>query len=364
MFPYIKIIFFLVLCSLLVSCGFKDIDKRSFVVTIGIDKPENKEEGYDISLKIALPSSDPKTQGEEFIIHTETARTVSEAVRLIKAKSGNELDFGHMKMIVFGEKLLQEDITQIMDWFTRRRDIQKIAFVGSGKPTAKAILELKPKGERLPSNKLFLFFGETGTESPYVTTNYLFHFYRNLMDRGIDPYLPIIETKNEEFEITTMSVLKNGKNAIVLDKEETKTFNVLNREYDKVNLKIEQENIYFMLSVDSISAEYTIVETKNIPYIEYDVNIKGIIEESLQQLDNTKIDEYSKMVEDVFTTEIQNLLEKFQEKSVDPMGFGLRYRATHNGTEEAKWKKWQSIYPALQFRVKVQTDIKSTGIIE
>ena len=37
------------------GCAFKDIDKRLFVSAIGIDPAENVENGYKVTLKVALP---------------------------------------------------------------------------------------------------------------------------------------------------------------------------------------------------------------------------------------------------------------------------------------------------------------------
>jgi spore germination protein KC len=56
------------------------------------------------------------------------------------------------------------------------------------------------------------------------------------------------------------------------------------------------------------------------------------------------------------------LLKKIQKANVDPMGFGLRYRATHPGNDA--WKQWQSIYPTIKFVVNPNIQIEGTGIIK
>jgi spore germination protein KC len=52
-----------------------------------------------------------------------------------------------------------------------------------------------------------------------------------------------------------------------------------------------------------------------------------------------------------------------QQKGVDPVGFGLRYQATHQSGDKA-WSDWQTFYPSVRFDVKVQVKIASTGAIK
>ncbi|QHS23853.1 Ger(x)C family spore germination protein [Virgibacillus sp. MSP4-1] len=350
---------------LLTGCGFKDIDKRAFVVGIGIDKTEQNEEGYEVTLKVAFPSSGSEELGDQFELLSSKGSTIAEAIQLIKAKVSNELDFGHMKVIVLGEKVLSKDIGKTMDWFTRRRDIQQIALITIGKPDAKAILSIEPKGERLPSNKLFMFFDETGTESPYVTTKFLYNLRRDLEERGIDGFLPIVQAEEDNFSITTMSVFKQGVHPLHLTKKETKLFNMLKKGYDKESIKVNAKDEFFMLAVDALNTEYQIKQkqTKKMS-IEVTVDISGVIEESKVELKEGKLDKYNKLTEKVLTKDIHKLLAKFQETKMDPIGFGLRYRATRSGTENEKWKAWKSLYPDASINVQVHADITGTGIIE
>ncbi|UPG62947.1 hypothetical protein [Metabacillus endolithicus] len=114
------------------GCGYKDIDRRFFVVSIGVDKSDDKENMYDITLKLAVPSSETKTASTESRMMTESAETISEAVRIIKSKVEKELDFSHTKIIIFGENVVEDDLTNILDWFYRRRDIQAISWTAVG----------------------------------------------------------------------------------------------------------------------------------------------------------------------------------------------------------------------------------------
>jgi spore germination protein KC len=254
-----KVIVTLFIVMIVISgCGFKDIDKRFFVVSIGVDKAEDKEKEYKVSLKLAIPNVEAKNIKSEHLLVSEEAETISEAVRVIKSRVDKELDFGHTKILVLGKEVVESDISHILDWFMRRRDIQKIAWMTIGKPTAKEILDLTPKAERLPSNSLFLAFGEAGTESPYISSEYLYLFRRELYERGVDPHLPIVEIEEKIFKINTVSIFKDAKQVLKLNQDDTKTFNTMLRGYDKLNLKVETDEYHFNLSVDKVSRDFTI----------------------------------------------------------------------------------------------------------
>lgn len=360
----IKLLFIFIISLTLNGCnGFKDIDKRFFVVSVGIDKEKNEEEQqhFIVSLKIVLPSSQPKKEIEQFTILSEKGRTISEAVRTLKSRVDREIEFGQMKVIVFGKAVVQEDITYIMDWFSRREDIQQVAYVSIGDPTAKAILEMQPKQEQIPSNALFLTFGNTGIESPYITTTHLFQFRRNLYEKGIDARLPIVQIEEGTYLINEASIFLDSKQKIVLPPSKTKLINLLIERYDKIDLTVQENDEYFIISVDHFTMDYQL-NSQNVINIEID--IAGIIEESLTHIEMNKLEYYNQLTEKLMARRIQDLLLVLQEHQVDPFGFGLRYRATHFGSEDEKWNNWKNIYPEVSFNVLVNVELEGTGLIE
>ncbi|WP_078546931.1 Ger(x)C family spore germination protein [Litchfieldia alkalitelluris] len=362
---FLKIMLPLFFILLLVGCGFKDIDKRFFVVSIGIDKPENDNFKYNVLLKLAIPEAEPKMGAKKFILISEEANSITEAVRIMKSRVDKELDFGHAKTIVLGEELFEKDIKETMDWFVRRRDIQNVAWVTLGSPTAKAVLELKPDSERLPSNALLLAFGDQGTETPYITSVFLFKFIRDLNESGINPVLPIVEMGKEKlFMINRLVILEEGKEKLRLNKDETKTFNILDKGYDKTDILVDEEDEKFLISVQSLSSNFKVdVKNQDEPSLQINIKLSGIVEESQNMIDLKTLNRYEKLVSKASTKRVKDLILKFQEEKVDPLGFGLRYRATHSGEESAKYKKWLELYPKLQINVNVEAKIEGTGII-
>ncbi|MCD1259261.1 Ger(x)C family spore germination protein [Paenibacillus athensensis] len=357
----------LLVCSLLTGCyGFKDIDKRFFVVAIGIDP--GKHRTYKVMLKLAIPSPQEKFGSNRSIIVEEEADTMAEAVRIMKGKVDKEFDFGHAKAIIFGNKLFDSEIPlQVtMDWFLRRRDIQLISWTGIGYPDAYSILQASPRSERLPSNMLFLFFGAAGTETGYVVSEFLYDFRRRMTERGLDPIMPIIRLLPEDqLNITSMTVFDKEHRRMDLSPEETKIFNSFyNNKIDKVDLAFEENGHRMVMSIDQLATSFGVRRNPDGSCtLLARQTIHGLMEESQTPIPETHLPELEKLAEAAVRERTLALLQKFQAAGLDPIGFGLKYRASH-WVDDADWQRWQhSFYPAANFEVTSKVNIRSPGIM-
>ncbi|WP_286231696.1 Ger(x)C family spore germination protein [Neobacillus mesonae] len=345
------------------GCGFKDIDKRLFVVSIGVDLAKNSTKKYLVSLKFAIPSAS-KDQPNEFSIVSEEADSMSEAVRILKTKVDKEIDFSHAKVIVLSEEVVKTTGNAgIYYWFPRRRDIQGIAWVAIGKPSALEVLKVKPKSEQLPSNALFLALGRDGSETPYIIPSLLFDFKYRLIERGIDPILPIIEAQKGIFEINSVGLFNKSKMIIHLAPEETKILNFIKSKEEKSAVKFMKGKTKIVMDTQTVKAKYKFIHSKGKePYIQVNISVKGSLEETNRRVANNQLSKYEKVAEKMMNKETKKLLKKIQAANVDPLGFGLRYRARSFNKDD--WEQWKKIYPNITFKVDTKVQITDTGLIE
>ncbi|WP_274362961.1 Ger(x)C family spore germination protein [Paenibacillus thermotolerans] len=348
--------------AILGGCGFKDLDKRFFVVAIGIDKGEAKK--LRVTIKLAIPSPNIKPGDESFQLITEEGNTISEAVRLMKSDVDKELDFGHLKMILLGKEIAGSSLIEITDWFVRRRDIQQVSYVAIADPTASEIIKIAPKSERLPGNALFLSFGREGTESSYIVTAYLFDLFRRLKETGKDPYLPIIKPKKETYEINQVAVYNKNEEKVVLSPNETRIFNQLVRKNSRFEIRVNRSTPSFTLSVQDLKLKYTISTPPNKrPSVNLNVNIRGVAEEAGGDLYDKEWSRLEKAAAKIVEESMTEVLKKLQKHDVDPVGFGLRYIATrHHGQKD--WEDWKKLYPDIVFNVKAKVNMEGTGLIK
>lgn len=360
-----KCIPLLALLLILHGCGYKEVDNRFFSTVMAIDQSEKSADLIQVTLKLAIPQSEIKMGGEKAIVISQDAPTITQAIRIIKSKLDKELDFGHNKIILFGEDFAkQRDMVELFDWFVRRRDVQAISFIGVGRPDAKTVADFVPEFERLPSYALILPFSYAGTKSAYITSMYLFNFAKRLKERGLDPVLPIVELEKPFYQINKAALFDKKSLRHVLTPEETKTLNFLIEEIAATDIKIGTSDYTFSIAVDQVKSNISInKEEGDSIVLSVKVDITGIVEETTQTLVEENIHKYEKQAEKLIENLIIDLLEKLQKKNLDPVGFGLLYRSRHlnNGGD---WREWQRLYPNAEFNVQVNVKIQGTGLIK
>ncbi len=362
-----RLLLLLIVANLIIlsGCGFKDIDKRFFVVNIGIDKPDNEKQKYKVILKLAIPTGEVKSGNSEFILVEQEARTIADAVRNIKSKVDKELDFSQAKVIVIGEKMLEQDMLDLTDWMIRRRDIQKIAYMAAGVPDARTVMEIKPKSERLPSNALFLTFGGEGSESIFTITSFLFDFRRRLYEKGLDAFLPVIEPVGEDlFQVNKLAILNPEGFQGFLSPQDTKFFHPLvsSAHIRRTNVTVQQGDWDFVIDVGEIKGSFKVKESeKGKVKIMLNYEIQGIIEESTRNVESDQLGEIGAIVEKEMKRKIRHMLSSLQKNKWDPAGFGLEYMAQRYDNQ-GEWDDWRErLYPNATFDVQVKANILGTG---
>ncbi|WP_336822197.1 Ger(x)C family spore germination protein [Sporosarcina sp. USHLN248] len=352
---------------LLTGCAFKDIDKRMFVVGIGIDPSEKIENGFKVTLKLAKPVGNVKEATEPTYVYlSHDSESVAEAIRSMETHIDKVVDFAHNRIIMINKDLLSKDLDTFMDFFTRRGDIQLISYVAVAESTAEEIITFEPVAETPASIALSNYFDNTGTESPYVITTFLFEFRREVLGKGKDTILPIVEIDENgtEFVIHKSIILKRNTQPVELNSVETKYFNSLMNKARGFSYKIKEDGLILILNIDTVKMKYNIILDEGVPpRIDMTITKFGVIGESNKRLSLKHLKKYDEISAIEMKKKVMELLTKLQENDVDPFGFGLRYRATRL-SYEGMIEEWDRIYPEIEFNVTLKVDLKSTGAIE
>ncbi len=360
-------IFILILNVLLAGCAFKDIDKRSFVVGIGIDPAENDNGKYKVTLKIALPiGSIKQATGPSYAYLSHESNKISEAIRNMETRSDKVLEFGHTKFIAISKDLVGKEFQGFMDYFIRRGDVQLVTWVAATSPSAEDILKVQPKTEAPSSIALFNTFDGNGTDSPYIITTHLFELRRDYWNNGIEPVLPLITTNEKQTELITNKslVIKKDENPLQLNTPETLYYNTLVHHAKGYSYKILGEDLELFLNIQKVKVNYKIhVNSSKAPSITFKVKVVGTVLESSKELDTAKLDDYNKIASKDMKKVTEKLLLKVQKENMDPFGFGLRYRATRLNQKNT-FSDWEKVYPTIKFDVHFDVDLQSIGAIK
>ncbi|WNR45202.1 Ger(x)C family spore germination protein [Paenibacillus roseipurpureus] len=359
MMRFIILLLALILTStLLGGCGFKDIDKRFFVVAMGIDWTGKKDKPYLVTLRLAIPASKVGEGLAESQIERQEAENIAEAVRNLKAHVDKEIDFGHCRVFLFGDSLVKETMNEPMNWLSRRRDIQLISYTAVAEPSASKLLASNPTTERLAGNSFFLTFGKEGTVSPYTVTEPLFDSFRRFKEKGMDPYLPVVSFDGDSYVVEHLALLDKMKQRLVLTPAETQLYNMSANEFSRAGIPITYEDEPLSFYVSGVHRNISISHDE-IPVVKMTLNLKGIIEQARLNV-NTK--EVQRLLEKHVNERVEALLYKIRNAGVDPYGFGLHYLGQYFG-KEADYAHWQSVYPEVTFKVETHVKIESTGLV-
>jgi spore germination protein KC len=349
------------------GCQFKDIDKRFLVVAIGVDQSKNNKDHYDVTFKLAIPTGTPRMGQEEFQLVTVESESISQAMQKIKAEVDKELDFGFAKALLIGEKCAEHDVSHVVDWLTRQRFIQEIGWVAVAVPTAKSVLSVQPKFERLPSNALFLSFGNIGVESQYIVTETLFEFYRDSYEEGMNAVAPYVEKVSDHFKVDHAAVFDGHKIGCKLTDQQTRLFNILDRREEESDFIVETERNKYALHIETAGVRYDI-KTVGTESCKIQVNIKmsGFLDERYNQnrITGRELAEAEHALQQKMNAESKTFLQTLQEKELDPIGFGLLYRANHWDEHAKEVRDWKRLYPKATFDVSTRVDLQSTGTVQ
>ncbi|WOV83729.1 Ger(x)C family spore germination protein [Sporosarcina jeotgali] len=349
------------------GCAYKGVDKRSFVVGIGVDPGDEDPDKFKVTLKIAKPIASLKSVTKnEYAFITHESDSVAEAIRYLDTKADKVLDFSQTKILALNPDLLSGDLFHLMDYFVRRGDVQPLLYVIVAKPNAEEVLKVQPTLESAGENSLYNYFDGTGTESPFVTTTFLFEFRRDYDTKGLSTVLPIVKKDGggTELEVNHALVLKNKHEPVELNLLETKLYNSLKKNSAGYGYQIDNAGYKFTLTMDRISMKIKIQE-KGVQKPRAVVKIKAIgsVNESNKLLSLKKLGTYDRIIEEELSKQVKTLFKDMQEKNMDPFGFGLKYRASRLHNEHVL-DDWKAIYPELEFDVKVKMELKSVGALQ
>jgi Ger(x)C family germination protein len=345
------------------GCTSKDIDKRAFVTAIGIDKSENTGKKFKIITKISLSKGDPKSVGADFTLLTFEADSISEALRRMKSLTDKELVYGSTKAILIGEKVAKMDIRPLLDFFMRREDIQKTSYLSVAKPSAYEVLQYKPKVEKVAGSYLFSAFDYTGSESPYVSSLFLFDGYRRETEAGIDMAIPVIELYKGKLKIDKITLFNKKNIQMELNPEESQIYRLLTNGIQNGQINIKTNAGTYAVKIEKGKTKIKLNESKTTALVQ--IRLNGSVEENLESsgdLNATVIKDLEKQTEKKIQEYVQHLLVSIQKKKLDPIGFGLRFRSRHLNHERID-QQWNQLYSLVQFQVVPECNIKGTGLI-
>lgn len=117
---------------------YKQSDKDTTIVatSIGIEKKDDK---YSVSILAVIPKGESDVNSNLEIFEAE-GNTISEALDSITLDLGRKIGLAHCDCIVFTEEIMQGNLTQILDYFTRTANLSTNPTLIATPTSAKELL--------------------------------------------------------------------------------------------------------------------------------------------------------------------------------------------------------------------------------
>lgn len=415
------IMLFLIMFNLTGCMQALNLSDRAIVQAIGVDYIDNR---YYVTLQIFAPEGaggqtavDPSKQNAK-IIQT-SGETVADAIFQAILRQGKDVYYGHNRIIVLGEHLLQYGIKDVMSFFSTNSQSRPTTNVLTSRGTAYKILSSDINQGIIPAETLqkMLINAEKEGKSSKIRLFDMAENYKSKTNSIIIPVISINENQDKDklesdtskedgsgsensqtsgvgsemqsndqlssengssesnkgkqvqlLELSGTAILLDGKLKGYLDEQETMGIQFINSKVEEVGIT-SRVNDMGLLSVSVFDSKSKIIPEVINNKIKVDINISskaGILELVMDKDKNMTLSEYSN-ISDSISAKIEeycnNVLNKtLKEYNVDIFNIGNKIWKNNPSFWKDNMNRWGDIIPQIEYNVNVSTNIDRVGL--
>lgn len=359
-------------CMLSGCWNYRGIDETTIIVGIAIDK--NKDTGnFQLSYEIVDLTQDIKQTGTRSKIVDVEGKTLFEAARNAKKRLANKLFFGNTQVIIIDQKIAEDGMAYIIDWFIRDSECREtISITISQEETARELLTAKGIDELLVAYEMKKIIEQDTKVTGYTKGVEVYNFFNMLHEEGLCPVAPAFHIiKNDEERVTEVngvSVFKGDKLVGFLDPIETNRFLFV---MDEI-----KTGVFSLSSKDDGSDDITLEIFKNKTDTTYSYendkvkfHIKTLTEVYLGELhfetdllDKEILEMIKLNAEKKLKKEITEVIKKVQTQfGSDIFGFGNMIYKTNPKLWEKIAPDWDERFKSMDFEVTCEFLIINTA---
>ena len=269
-------IWLIIICTIFIfayafsaSYNSQNIDRLDYVIAIGIDKSSN-----DNNLQVSFEFTDLGTfsdsnspEGSNPIIDTVVAPSIPEAINLMDAYAGKQVNLSHCKVVIFSEDVAKEGLLEEVTYLMNEPQIRPTTNIIIATEKAKDYIENSTSSLEGILTKYYDIFPTSAEYTGYTSNILLSRFYQNLTSDESGA-VAILGNKSKSSKENSSSQSNTAQNSTTQESSmessnsQNETSNETNQE--SISNQSSQNNS----SLESIAPGETIVEgdrgTENI----------------------------------------------------------------------------------------------------
>ncbi|EJL46999.1 putative spore germination protein YfkR [Brevibacillus agri] len=351
----------------------REVNDMAIVIAMAMDKEPNGH--YRLSVQVPLVSSLGSTSGggggtsgdKTYYVDSAVGKTIREANSMIQSRMSRELYYSHHRMIVIGEQLAKEGMSDVLDIVARFPENRLTAYLVMTKGKGIELLNAQPQFER--------FSGEAMRELVKMEAIpvSLKDVAQMLTTPGIDAFLPVLapvdshpKGKSKEVEFTGIGLFRGDKLVYVSKAESIKGLRWFQRNFMPFSVVLslgDKGRLTFYFSKGK--ADLKPVLKKGRVHYDIMVHATSVIVENMTNLDL----EHKKniaMIEDMLKKEVEvsvkNTLQLMQKYRTDTIGMGLiMARQFPREWRETYRDRWSEELPEITFTIRSKVAVEDIG---
>jgi spore germination protein len=336
------------------------VDDINIETAEGFDLIKESEEEVMGTFLIPIYQADKTIVNETF---SAVSNLNKDILRNAQKESSAPIVNGSLELVMFNKPLAEKGIIKLVDGLQRDASIGTGLYLAIVDGEVNEILT-EDLGTRGTGDHLFNLLKHNIERRDVPKTN-LHIFLSDYYQKGKDPSLPLMKKTEDKVEITGAVVLKGDKYEMSIPNENLFYFKTLVDEYSDGSIIIEDPEKGEYVSVRSIETDKDVEVSwnKDIPSIKVKIRVDGVLKEfSGLKASPKKVDEIQKLFEDKIINVSESMIKEFQERGVDPIGFGFEVKSRKRGFDFKKWE--EQTYQTVKIDVEAEVRIISTGISE
>ncbi|WP_176705914.1 Ger(x)C family spore germination protein [Paenibacillus hemerocallicola] len=374
-FPLRAALMLFLLTFMLTGCwDRREIEERTSVVAIAIDKSKDNPNVIVLTVQIPIPiriagsgAGSGGADGKHSVkVMSSTGQTVVDAFQNLQKRLNQELFYGHTRIIAIGEDVAKAGLNHILDPFRRDPEIRRLLWPVVVKGEGRELLTAIPTLEQIPTVFIMTLI-ENGARSGRIPDINLGDFFIDLSSRSREPYLNYIEVNGDD--IKWSGVVLFHEDRMVGRLNERETWRVM-----RIREKRDGGNIVFpfdgnpehlaTINTEFVSSKQKVSFQDGKAVVRITVSIEGNLLEKTFDADLMNAKTIRQLESDAVryleenTAELVNKLQHVYK--TDAFGIGSHIKAHH----PVMWKqmKWEEQFPEADIRVTYKVKLRNTGM--
>jgi len=375
------LIIFLVISLFLTGCWDNiNINRRAFVISMGIDKFVFDEEKDDPKLNndlsryriaFSIPNL-PKFVGQQGVsdepkyTRVSVGTTITNAYKSLESRINKSIYFGHTKSLLFGEELLKDKVLlkQTMDVLQRNSDFGKSIPVVAVEGSVVDALEVLPDTQPMVGIYIMELFENNKEQRSFIEEKELGNLLQDFEENktGLIPRLIVGE---KDLKLEGAAIIKDYELQGWLDEKYLKGILWLLKKSYRLEISVPYHDYYIAYDVSDSETKIEFSGDSQDLSCKISIETEGSIDEYIldeEMFQAEEIRNLEKAVEKEIEKEVLDSIEILQKKyKTDVIEIGKRLERQKPEIWKEIKDNWDEVFENMDFTVDVKVYARRVG---